>query len=92
MENKVALVVGASGIVGLNLAAHLTASSDWTVYGLARKPPVHAGIRPVAADLLQPDTLAAVLSNISPTHVFLTTWLRQPHGSRKHQDQFGHGA
>ena len=35
-------------------------------------------VHPVAADLLKPDTLSGGLEGIKPTHVFLTTWLRQP--------------
>jgi nucleoside-diphosphate-sugar epimerase len=78
MANRTALVVGATGIVGLNLATHLRDQQDWRVYGLARKPSVPEGVQPVAADLLKPDTLSGALKGIEPTHVFLTTWLRQP--------------
>jgi nucleoside-diphosphate-sugar epimerase len=48
------------------------------VYGLARNPPAGQGVHPVAADLLKPDTLRGALRDIAPTHVFLTSWLRQP--------------
>src|SRR5215831_5233488 len=51
MQKKTALVVGASGIVGLNLATLLSKKDDWTVYGLSRKPTAREGILPVAADL-----------------------------------------
>ncbi|WNG18481.1 SDR family oxidoreductase [Cystobacter fuscus] len=74
---RVALVVGASGIVGNNLARRL-ASGGWTVYGLARRPPMDLpGVHPVAADLLRPDMLRSALSGVKPTHVFFCTWLRQ---------------
>jgi nucleoside-diphosphate-sugar epimerase len=33
---------------------------------------------PLAADLLQPALLQTALAAVKPTHVFLTTWLRQP--------------
>ncbi len=73
-----ALVVGASGIVGNNLARQL-AEGGWKVYGLARRPPEDmAGLQPIAADLLRPDSLRAALAGVKPTHVFLCTWLRQP--------------
>ena len=78
MANKTALVVGSTGIVGLNLAAHLSAQPDWTVYGLARKPSAADGITPIAADLLDPASLKAALANVRPTHIFLATWMRQP--------------
>jgi nucleoside-diphosphate-sugar epimerase len=72
-----ALIAGVSGIVGNNLASHLI-SKSWEVYGLARKPQTGiAGVRPVAADLLELDPLREALSGINPTHVFITTWLRQ---------------
>ena len=72
-----ALIAGASGITGSYLAEHL-ASLGWTVYGLARTPPSNLeGVRPVAADLLDPASLKTALSGIEPTHVFITSWLRQ---------------
>jgi nucleoside-diphosphate-sugar epimerase len=74
---KTALVVGASGISGGNVAAELIAQG-WTVHGLARKPNTSiAGLHPVAADLLDPVALQAALADVTPTHVFLTTWMRQ---------------
>lgn len=78
MERKTALVVGASGIVGLNLATHLANKEGWIVYGLSRKPPAQQGVHPVAADLLSIPSLQAALSDLRPTHVFLSTWMRQP--------------
>jgi nucleoside-diphosphate-sugar epimerase len=78
MRNRTALVVGATGIVGLNLAEHLADQQDWRVYGLARNPSAAKGVQPIAADLLKPDTLSIPLEGMEPTHVFLTTWLRQP--------------
>ncbi len=76
MKNT-ALVVGSTGITGFTLATHL-ASQQWQVYGLARNPSPASGITPIAADLLNPTSLAAALKDIAPTHVFLNTWLRQP--------------
>jgi len=73
-----ALVVGASGIVGNNLARRLR-ERGWEVLGLARRPPTDIpGLRPIAADLLDPNALRAALQGLKPTHVFLATWLRQP--------------
>ena len=72
-----ALVVGSSGIVGSTLAASL-AARNWTVHGLARKPlDTLAGVSPVAADLLDPVSLRAGLQYLRPSHVFITTWMRQ---------------
>lgn len=72
-----ALVVGASGIVGNNLAQHLR-SRGWEVYGLARRPPGGIeGMHSVAADLLDPALLRDALQGVRPDHVFLSTWMRQ---------------
>jgi nucleoside-diphosphate-sugar epimerase len=72
-----ALVVGASGIVGNNLASHLR-KRGWQVYGLARRPPTGIeGVQPVAADLLDTKSLRIALQGLRPTDVFLGTWLRQ---------------
>src|SRR5882757_10612386 len=72
-----ALVVGASGIVGNNLARHLR-DRGWQVHGLARRPPTEIdGVQPVAADLLDPASLRAALQNLRPTEIFIATWLRQ---------------
>ena len=74
---RTALIAGVSGIVGNNLARHLVAEG-WSVAGLARRPPSDLpGVTPVAADLLDPESLRGALAEIRPTDVFITTWLRQ---------------
>lgn len=78
MENteNIALVVGATGITGSNLAEGLIAQG-WTTYGLSRNPNnVIAGLHPIKADLLNLQNLASALEEISPTHVYFTTWMR----------------
>ncbi|GGE41244.1 nucleoside-diphosphate-sugar epimerase [Pedobacter psychrotolerans] len=75
MEN-IALVVGASGITGSNLAEKLL-TKGWETYGLARNPNTEIkNLKPVAADLLDIDNLKLALADISPTHVYITTWMR----------------
>ncbi|AHF93283.1 NAD dependent epimerase/dehydratase [Opitutaceae bacterium TAV5] len=71
-----ALIAGASGIIG-GATAEVLAGEGWRVSGLARRPLAQPGVTPIAADLLDPASLAAALSGLKPTHVFLTTWLRQ---------------
>ena len=72
-----ALVVGASGIVGNNLARHLR-ERGWQVHGLARRPPTNIdGVTPIAADLLDPASLRSALQGLRPANVFFSTWLRQ---------------
>ncbi len=73
--SKRALVVGATGIQGRALTDKLV-EDGWKVFGLARTPKEQPGVTPVAADLLDPDSLGTALEGIDPTHVFLTTWLR----------------
>ncbi len=76
-RDRLALIVGSTGIVGNNLAAHLLANG-WAVAGLARRPVAEpAGVVPVAADLLRPDELQRALAGLRPTHVFFNSWLRQ---------------
>jgi len=74
--DQIALVVGASGITGSNLAEKLI-QEGWTTYGLSRKPNQKIpGLRPVAADLLDIDSLKAAMHTIRPTHVYITSWMR----------------
>ncbi|EDM38646.1 hypothetical protein PBAL39_21275 [Pedobacter sp. BAL39] len=73
---KIALVVGASGITGANLAERLM-DSGWETYGLARTPNTdNKLLKPIAADLLDVDSLRLALAEVKPTHVYLTTWMR----------------
>jgi nucleoside-diphosphate-sugar epimerase len=75
--DRIALIVGASGIIGSNLARELL-TTGWTTYGLSRNPKNDLpGLRPVAADLLDPASLSTALADVAPTHVFITTWMRQ---------------
>jgi nucleoside-diphosphate-sugar epimerase len=74
--NDNALVIGASGIVG-SATARCLVDQGWKVAGLARKPVQQEGVTPVAADLLDMDSLKTALADIAPTHVYITTWARQ---------------
>ena len=75
MEN-IALVVGSTGITGSTLAQELVLQG-WTTYGLARNPNHNMkGVNPIKADLLSTESLDEALKNISPTHIFFTTWMR----------------
>jgi len=75
MTNQ-ALVVGSSGIVG-SAVSRLLAKEGWSVAGLARRPSEESGVTPISADLLDPTALSSALTDVSPTHLFLTTWARQ---------------
>jgi nucleoside-diphosphate-sugar epimerase len=78
MAKHVALIAGVTGIVGRNLAERLVREGEWTVYGLARRPAQMEGVSPVAADLTDAASLRGALAEVRPTHVFFTSWLRQP--------------
>jgi nucleoside-diphosphate-sugar epimerase len=77
MSKKIGLVIGATGISGLNLATYLAQQENWAVYGLARNPVEPEGVQPVAADLLNPTALKAAIHGLGVTHAFFTAWLRQ---------------
>ena len=73
-----ALFAGVTGIAGNNLARRLL-NNGWEVAGIARRPSSGLdGLQRIAADLLDPSSLANALADLKPTHVFITTWLRQP--------------
>jgi nucleoside-diphosphate-sugar epimerase len=76
VSKKIALIAGASGIVGQNLAL-LLVEQGWEVVGLARRAVELQGVVAVAADLQDPAALREALKDVAPTHLFLTTWLRQ---------------
>src|SRR5437762_10887039 len=72
-----ALVVGATGISGGNVARRLLADG-WHVSGLSRDPKdLDERIVPVAVDLEDAEAVAAAMRGIAPTHVFFTTWSRR---------------
>lgn len=77
-EEKHALVVGSTGIQGTTLVSQLL-EHGWSVTGLARRPDIdRAGVTPVAVDLTDAAAVGDALKDVHPTHVFFTTWSRQP--------------
>jgi nucleoside-diphosphate-sugar epimerase len=75
MYNRRALVVGATGIVGLNVAEHLRDLGGWEIHGLSRRPPRGASyMHSHAVDLLDRKATLAALADLSPTHVYYCTW------------------
>ncbi|MEX0347397.1 MAG: SDR family oxidoreductase [Rhizobiaceae bacterium] len=75
MYQKRALVVGATGIVGLNVAEHLRDLGGWEIYGLSRRPPFGASwMHSRRIDLLDRDAAIAALRDLAPTHIYYCTW------------------
>ena len=76
MEKR-ALIIGASGIVGGNLADRLIADG-WHVCGLSRgRTAVSPSIESITADLNSAGSVNAALIGKSFSHVFFTAWSRQ---------------
>jgi nucleoside-diphosphate-sugar epimerase len=77
MPDRRALIVGATGISGRNLAAHLVAEG-WDVTGVSRRPSQDGpALRHVAVDLTDAGAVAEALRDVDPTHVFYCTWSRR---------------
>ncbi|MFD2353401.1 SDR family oxidoreductase [Nonomuraea ferruginea] len=80
VQRKVALVVGAQGVIGRNLVEHLDALGDWEVIGLSRRGGETTGrVRQVSVDLLDRDDTAKKLSGLTEvTHVFYAAYQDRP--------------
>lgn len=80
MDRKVALVVGAQGVVGRNLADHLATLEDWDVIGLSRRGGPSGGrVRHVAVDLLDPADARDRLQDLRDvTHIFYAAFQDRP--------------
>ncbi|WP_344219261.1 SDR family oxidoreductase [Kribbella sancticallisti] len=79
-EKKVALVVGARGVIGTNLVEYLETLPDWRVIGLSRRGGTDSErVRHVPVDLLDPDDTRAKLSGLAEvTHVFYVAYQDRP--------------
>lgn len=82
-QNKVTLVVGAHGVIGRNLIAHLATLGDWEVIGLSRRGGEAAGrVRYVAVDLLDSDDCREKLGGPNQmsqvTHIFYAAYQERP--------------
>lgn len=77
---KTALVVGANGVIGGNLVAHLASLGDWDIIGLSRRGGSDAGrVRYIPVDLLDPADCRAKLGGLSAvTHIFYAAYQDRP--------------
>lgn len=75
MTQKVALVIGVSGLVGSNLATLLASRPDWSVIGVSRKKPELGFLfRHLLFDLLDPASCREALRTCPDvTHVFVAS-------------------
>lgn len=77
MFKKRALIVGATGIVGSNLARQLLSEGGWEVHGISRKPPKGLSqLHHIAVDVLDAEATRNALAETPVTHVFFCTWTR----------------
>jgi nucleoside-diphosphate-sugar epimerase len=77
---KVALVVGAQGIIGRNLVDHLATLDDWEVIGLSRRGGQASGrVRHLSVDLLDPADCQTKLRDLAHvTHLFYAAYQDRP--------------
>ena len=78
--HKVALVVGAQGVIGRNLVDYLVTLADWDVIGLSRRGGVSTDrVRYVAVDLLERDDCRKKLGDLTAvTHIFYAAYQDRP--------------
>ncbi|WP_410210522.1 SDR family oxidoreductase [Aquirhabdus sp.] len=79
-EKKVALVVGANGVIGSNLIEHLLTLPDWDIIGLSRRGGKSIDrVEYISVDLLSPEDSAHKLKNLTQvTHIFYAAYQDQP--------------
>jgi len=77
---KVAVVVGAQGVIGRRLVEELRERPDWRVVGLSRRGgAAEAGVEHVRVDLLDPEAATKALAHLTDaTHVFYAAYQDRP--------------
>lgn len=71
MTKKLAVIAGATGVIGRGLADALAGRPDWDVVALARKPVDVPGARFIPVDLTDGDDCRAKLTDLGgATHIF----------------------
>ncbi|MBX9840785.1 MAG: SDR family oxidoreductase [Xanthobacteraceae bacterium] len=80
MDRKVALVVGATGVVGRNMLRHLIGLADWDVIAVSRrKPDVPGSYRHRSVDLMDAGQAKAQLGQpLGITHIFYSAYVERP--------------
>ena len=78
-QKKIALVAGATGVVGRNLLKYLVPQDDWEIIALSRRTPDVAGeYRHISVDLLDLDDCRAKLgAGFGVTHIFFAAYIER---------------
>lgn len=76
VTRKIALVVGANGVIGRNLIDYLTTLPDWDVIGLSRRGGESSGrVQYLEVDLLNKDDINEKISSFTEvTHIFYAAY------------------
>ncbi|MBE1206866.1 SDR family oxidoreductase [Aminobacter carboxidus] len=76
MKHNTALIVGAHGVIGSNLASHLATLGNWNIIGLSRRGDPNQGqIRHIAVDLLDHKDSREKLGGLTDvTHIFYAAY------------------
>ncbi|WP_373560048.1 SDR family oxidoreductase [Rhodococcus sp. ACPA1] len=79
-KRRVAVVVGARGVIGGNLIDHLEATGEWEIIGLSRRGgPDTDRVRHIAVDLLDERDAADKLGELRDvTHIFYAAYQDRP--------------
>ncbi|CAN7154200.1 SDR family oxidoreductase [Aminobacter sp. LjRoot7] len=80
MKTNTALIVGAHGVIGSNLASHLAALGSWNIVGLSRRGgPSKGPMRHIAVDLLDRQDAREKLGGLRDvTHIFYAAYQDRP--------------
>ncbi|AJW38157.1 Nucleoside-diphosphate-sugar epimerase [Rhodococcus sp. B7740] len=78
--SRVAVVVGANGVIGGNLVDHLQRTGNWDIVGLSRRGGIDDGrVRHIAVDLLDADETHRRLAELTDvTHIFYAAYQERP--------------
>ncbi len=95
---KHALIIGASGVIGSNLATHLLAQG-WQVTGVSRgRTPVPVGCTALPLDATDGAAVATALAGLDASHVFFTAFhqhaarkgrIHDAHAQKRHRSKHG---
>jgi nucleoside-diphosphate-sugar epimerase len=79
-DHKVALVVGANGVIGSNLIQHLSTLKDWDIIGISRRGGESTNRVPyISVDLLdRQDTQNKLKALQQITHIFYAAYIDKP--------------